>query len=399
MSKTRLAVLTSLGSLIALAAIARADDISAKKMSIKDNANAAKRQVQVQSADPGVQFSDAVDPAANGATLHVYSATDDQCFTLSAGANWVNKKNKTWKYKSKATKNSAQLKDGKLLVIIKSGVTYSLADDGTQGTVNAQARFGAGTRFCMRCTGNKKDEALKFLAKDCVAAPCDPEPPGCGTVATTTSSTTLGTSTTTSTSLATPTTTSTSLATPSTTSTSLSTPTTSTSLAPTTTSTSLPPTTTSSTVTTTSTSTTSTTPSGGVVLKGALTATPGRFNYNLTLGLPGANAACNTNFAGTHACSYQELQNAAAAGDLDGLKDTAAVTVTSFWAIDSNVSALQQCIDDAAGGSNLNWEYGTAHTVSRGQKVPLDNAAGTLGALQTGLQCNFSGDSWVGCCQ
>ena len=28
-------------------------------------------------------------------------------------------------------------------------------------------------------------------------------------------------------------------------------------------------------------------PSGGMVLKGALTATPGRFNYNLTLGLPG----------------------------------------------------------------------------------------------------------------
>jgi len=135
------------------------------------------------------------------------------------------------------------------------------------------------------------------------------------------------------------------------------------------------------------------------VLKGALTATVGRFNYNLTLGLPGANSACNTSFPGTHACTYQELQNAETAGDLDGLKDTAAVTVTSFWAIDPTAAALQQCIDDAAGGSNLNWEYGTAHTVSRGQKVPLDNAAGTLVVLQTGLQCNFSGSSWVGCCQ
>jgi hypothetical protein len=147
------------------------------------------------------------------------------------------------------------------------------------------------------------------------------------------------------------------------------------------------------------TTTTTTLPSGGAVLKGALTSTPGRFNYNLALGLPGANAACNTNFAGTHACTYSELQNAAAAGDLAGLKDIESNAVTSFWAIDPGQPPLQQCNDDAAGGSGLNWEYATAHTASRGQKVPLDNGAGTLGALQSGVQCNLSGSSWVGCCQ
>jgi hypothetical protein len=135
------------------------------------------------------------------------------------------------------------------------------------------------------------------------------------------------------------------------------------------------------------------------VLKGALTATNGRFNYNLTLGLPGANAACNTSFPGTHACTYSELQSAAAAGDLDGLKDTANNMVTSFWAIDNAQPALQQCQDDATpGGSFLNWEYGTAHTASRGQKVSLNNATGVLGSLQSSLQCNLSGASWVGCC-
>ena len=92
-------------------------------------------------------------------------------------------------------------------------------------------------------------------------------------------------------------------------------------------------TTTSTTLATTTTS--STIPSGGVELQGALTATPGRFNYNLTVGLPGANAACNSNFPGTHACSYPELQIAEAAGDLVGLQDTASMTVTSFWAIDN----------------------------------------------------------------
>jgi len=136
---------------------------------------------------------------------------------------------------------------------------------------------------------------------------------------------------------------------------------------------------------------------GGTALKGALTSTTGRFNYNAMLGLPGANAACNTNFAGTHACTYQDLQNAAAAGDLKGLTDIAGMTVTTFWAIDSSAPPLQQCNDDV--NSHLNWEYATFHTASRGEKVDLDNAAGTLGSLQMGLQCNISGNAWVGCCQ
>jgi hypothetical protein len=117
------------------------------------------------------------------------------------------------------------------------------------------------------------------------------------------------------------------------------------------------------------------------------------------LGLDGANAACNTSFAGTHVCTYQDLQSAAAAGGLTGLKDVSNMPVTSFWAIDSSAPPLQQCQDDVQGGSGLNWEYATAHTASRGEKVDLDNAAGTLGALTMSLQCNFSGNAWVACCQ
>jgi hypothetical protein len=149
-------------------------------------------------------------------------------------------------------------------------------------------------------------------------------------------------------------------------------------------------------VTTTSTSsTTTTTLPNGVELQGALTATPGRFNYNLTLGLPGANAACNTSFPGTHACTYQELQIAEAAGDLVGLMDTGNNAVQGFWAIDNAQPALQQCQDDVS--SFLNWEYGTAHTASRGQHVALNNGTGALGALQSNQQCNFI-TRWVGCC-
>src|SRR5262249_25703577 len=162
-------------------------------------------------------------------------------------------------------------------------------------------------------------------------------------------------------------------------------------------------TTTTTTTTTPGPSTTTTTTAGSRAgtVKGALASTPGRFNFNAMVGLPGANAACNTNFAGTHVCTYQELQSAAAAGGLTGLKDVKAMTVTSFWAIDSSAPPLQQCNDDV--NSHQNWEYPTAHTASRGEQVALDNAAGTLGALQTGVQCNFGASgpeaAWVACCQ
>jgi hypothetical protein len=345
MAKIRLVGISAAALVFGCAALARAgasgENISTKKLLITDKGT--KRQVQVLSVDSTVEFSEAGDPGANGASLHLYSATEDYCASLPAGSGWKNKKNKKWLYKDKATKSTAQIKDGKLFVTIKSGVTFTL-DEGSQGAVNAQVQFGTGTRFCLKCSG-KKDDATKFLGKDCAAATCDPEPSTCNGSASTTTTTTGNATTTlgggTTTTLA---------------------------------------------------------GGGGVVLKGALTATPGRFNYNLTVGLPGADSACNTNFPGTHACTYAELQSAEAAGDLDGLRDIGSNVVTGFWAIDPNAPGLQQCIDDAAGGSNLNWEYGTAHTPSRGQKVALTNATGVLGPLQTGLQCNFSGDSWVGCC-
>src|SRR5262249_27797538 len=258
-----------------------AADISTKGLLIKDNADTAKRQIVIRSKDPSILGSDAVDPGTNGAILYAYSNTDDDCAILPGGPNWTNRGTK-WTFRDKATKNSAQIKDGALLMRIKSNVNYSLSDNGTQGTVNIKVQFGSGTRFCMRCTGNKRDDITKFQARDCVAAACDTEPSIC------------------------------------------------------------PP------------------PSHvGVVLKGALPPTYGRFNYNLTLGLPGANAACNTNFPGTQACTYAQLQAAQGASDLSGLRDIANNAVKAFWAIDPMAAPLLQCNDDAMGGSGLNWEYAT----------------------------------------
>jgi len=152
--------------------------------------------------------------------------------------------------------------------------------------------------------------------------------------------------------------------------------------------------------TTTTTSSTTTTTVGcsrtTTVVQGSLPATLGRFTYNNTAGLPGAAAACTASFPGSHLCTISELQGAPAT-DLACLKDTTNATVTSFWAIDPNAPGLSQCIDDV--GSQLNWEYATAHTASRGETVSLDNATGALGPVQNMIQCNISGDNWVGCCK
>lgn len=324
MLKTWLAVLSTIGLLGVQIPIAGAEDVTAKKVLIKDNANTAKRKIIVLSKDVGVELAEADDPAANGAVVHLYSATDDFCAILPAGIEWSNTGTK-WKYKNSTTKNVAQIKDGKLFVKIGSGIGYSLADDGSQGTVNVQVQFGTGTRYCLRCPGNTKDDGSKFLGKNCTAAPCDAEPP----------------------------------------------------------------------------ETCDPTPPGAEI-QGALTQTPGRFNYNLTLGLPGADAACNSNFAGTHACTHSELQIAEGNGELVGLKDIGNNTVTSFWVIDtSNNADLNQCNDDGATPgvpvANKNWQYATSHTPARGTRVDLNNVAGTLGPVQAPQQCNFS-SHWVGCC-
>jgi cysteine-rich repeat protein len=186
------AVIAVLSALLTSAA-ARAEDVTTKKLIVKDNADPAKRQVSVLSTDLGVQLSEADDPGANGAAVHVYSATDDLCVVLGPGANWTNTGTK-WKYKNPISKNRALIGDSKLKVKLK-GVTYTLADDGTQGTVNAQVQFGTGTRYCMQCPGNTKDDENKFIGKNCALTTCAPEPSPCEPGTTTTSTTTPGSTT------------------------------------------------------------------------------------------------------------------------------------------------------------------------------------------------------------
>jgi len=132
------------------------------------------------------------------------------------------------------------------------------------------------------------------------------------------------------------------------------------------------------------------TPAPGVVFQGALLQTSGRFTYQAIVGLTGADAECAVKYAGTHVCTYAELQTAEAAGDLDGAQDTDGVSVTSFWAIDGTRPDVDQCSVTVA------WDYATAHTGHFADVVNLNNATGALGSLTTGNLC--LAQHWVGCC-
>jgi len=322
--------------LAAFAARAQALDVSAAKIQLKDNADTSKRQIQAQSKDDNVLYSGADSPGTLGASVHVYSADDDLCVILQEGIEWTDT-GKLWKYKNKALGQQALIGDGKLKVKIK-GADFSLSDS-PQNTVNVQVQFGdGGTRYCMKCPGNTKDDTKQFLGKACNAVACDAEVNSCNP----------------------------------------------------------------NTTTTTSSTTTTTCPaSAPPLVEGALPATFGRFNYVTGIGLPGADAGCVANFgACRHACSITELQSAPTS-ELMGLKDTLGMTVTSFWAISDNsrtTPSLTECLDDILGGSNRNWEYGTAHTASRGTAAPLNNGTGVLGAVGPNVQCNQLPKNWVGCC-
>lgn len=131
------------------------------------------------------------------------------------------------------------------------------------------------------------------------------------------------------------------------------------------------------------------TPDESLVFGGALLRSTGRFTYAATVGVAGADIACNTNFPGTHACTLVDLQAAEAAGGLVGAQDTATNSVTSFWAIDSTRPDTQQCHVTIA------WDYATAHTGHFADVVTLNNGTGALGTVTTGACLN---QHWVGCC-
>lgn len=329
-------------AIVLAAGAAHAGDITTKKLQVKMHSDPAKKQFQAFSGDASIAYADAVAPGTDGASIHIYSATDDLCYVIPGGPEWADKAGKSWKYKNAATKNQIQLSAGKLQVKLRSGVNLNLSNPET--SYNVLVQLGdAGEVFCMKCAGAgvTRDDDQKFQGKDCAAAACDAEPSVCNPNVTTT---------------------------------------------------------------TTSTTTTTTMPAlPGTILKAVLTQQTGNMNYAMMAGLAGATSQCATTFPGTDYCTLADLQAAQAAGDLDHIKDVDGDTVTSFWAIDSTRPHGGQC--GATVGTGPDWTYGTGHLGVGGDFVTLNNATGMLSAVTLGgdadmgtRNCNGT-QRWVGCCQ
>jgi hypothetical protein len=133
----------------------------------------------------------------------------------------------------------------------------------------------------------------------------------------------------------------------------------------------------------------------GGTYAGALTRTRGRWLYVTGMpGLEGANSLCNELFPGSAVCNIEDLQKAAAAGELAGAEDQNGVAITSFWAVHDGVAGTRQCIDPSR--ENINWTYATAHIATHGEFVTL-NQDGSLSEIQL-VTDHCQAQRWVACC-
>ncbi len=122
---------------------------------------------------------------------------------------------------------------------------------------------------------------------------------------------------------------------------------------------------------------------------GSLPVGNGLWNYS-GLGLSGANAACDANFAGSSVCIDAQLVTAEGAGELVGATDTGGSTVNSFWSEDPAVNSNRRCFNAVP------WDYQTALLGIFGNTRTLNNGTGALGAIAVD-GCN-SGSHNVACC-
>jgi len=172
------------------------EPISAKKLSIKDNAqDSSKRRISFQSRDSAISTI-SIDPSVDGAYVHVFNSaggSDSACFYLPPGGNWRALSGGTYRYADSSLAMSpvraATVGNGRLQVVAKGSgptpITYRLGEP-SQGSVGVVFTSGS-TVLCANFGGTvRKDSGTnppneggkgQFSAKDAARPGACPMPP------------------------------------------------------------------------------------------------------------------------------------------------------------------------------------------------------------------------------
>ena len=138
---------------------------------------------------------------------------------------------------------------------------------------------------------------------------------------------------------------------------------------------------------------------------GSLVPTTGLWNYGGTIGVDGAIAACQELLSEPTAqvCSFAQLLEAQAQGELIDAVDTAGAAVSQWWILDETENAARQCTntDVLNGGADVPWSYQTAHIGQGAKFANLTAASGSVSQVEdatpaSGLACALERN--VPCC-
>ena len=131
------------------------------------------------------------------------------------------------------------------------------------------------------------------------------------------------------------------------------------------------------------------------IYRGSLPPTTGRWEFNSSLGLVGANAACEAAWPGSAVCTFAKLQAASMKVPAETLNatDINGTPVTTWW-LDEDLAGEGRCNDIAA--ENVPWSYATAHLNHSGRHVELTAATGAITVTTMDVTCNVMRN--VPCC-
>jgi len=127
---------------------------------------------------------------------------------------------------------------------------------------------------------------------------------------------------------------------------------------------------------------------------GSLAETTGRWTYGGTIGVDGAVAACQAAYNEPTAtvCSFANLLDAQAKGELVNATDDAGAAVSEWWVLDSTQNVARQCTNtDPAVGENIPWSYQTEHLGQGAKFVSLNGGAGSVSQVNDALPSTATG--------